>query len=251
MIKYKLPWEVEIMRQAGKIAAGALQLAKKIIEPNITTQKLDHELTKYVKARGGEMAFKGYRGYPANICVSINEEVVHGIPGERHLKAGDIVSVDVGVRYKNYYADVAATFPVGNISPRAQKLIETTQEALEKAISKIKPGEKLSEISATIEECASRQGFSVVRQFVGHGIGSQMHEEPQVPNYRPEPQDCFEIILKPGIVLAIEVMINEGTWEVEILPDGWTVVTRDRKLSAHFEHTVTVTENGPEILTIF
>lgn len=249
MIKYKSDWEIELMRKAGSILAKALKLAKEITKPELTTIELDSQLTRFVVENGGEMAFKGYRGFPANICVSINEELVHGIPGPRRIKSGDIVSIDVGVRYKNYYADAAITFGVGQISPKAQELIDITKKALELSISKIKPGVHLFEISAAIQDFVESKGFSVVRQYVGHGIGAQIHEDPQVPNYRISPEEQIDVILKPGIVLAIEPMVNEGTYNVETLSNNWTVVTSDRKLSAHFEHTVAVTSTSYDILT--
>jgi len=237
------------MRQAGLILAGALKLAQGIIKPEISTIELDMQMTDYVIKHGGEMAFKGYRGYPANICVSINEELVHGIPGSRRIKSGDIVSVDAGVRYKNYYADAAFTMGAGRLSEKAQRLIETTKKALDMAIDKIEPGKHLFEISATIQNFVEAQGYSVVRQYVGHGIGTELHEDPQVPNYRTSPEEQTDVILKPGIVIAIEPMVNEGSWEVETLSNKWTVVTRDRKLCAHFEHSVAVTQSGYDILT--
>ena len=251
MITYKSPREIEIMRAGGRIVAGAFKLAQDIIRPGISTKEIDHQIEHYVRQYDGEMAFKGYRGYPGNTCISVNEEVVHGIPGPKKLVAGDIVSIDIGVRYKNYYADAAMTFPVGHVAPKVQCLIDITQKALDRAIEKIKPDIKLSELSKTIQDFVEANGFSVVRNFVGHGIGAKMHEEPQIPNYVTDTDDPAddEIVLKPGMVLAIEPMVNEGTWEVESLPDGWTVVTKDRKPSAHFEHTVAVTARGREILT--
>jgi len=249
MIKYKSEWEIELMRNAGSILAKALKLAKEITKPELTTIELDNQLTRFVIENGGEMAFKGYRGFPANICVSINEELVHGIPGPRKIRAGDIVSIDIGVRYKNYYADAAITIGVDQISPKAREIINVTKEVLEIGISKIKPGVHLFELSAAIQDFVESRGFSVVRQYVGHGIGSQMHEDPQVPNYRISPEEQTDVTLKQGMVLAIEPMVNEGTYDVETLSNNWTVVTSDRKLSAHFEHTVAVTPEGYDILT--
>ena len=237
------------MREAGRITAEALCRIREMIKPGIPTIELDREAERYIKKQGAELAFKGYRGFPANICVSLNEEVVHGIPGDRKIKEGDIVSIDIGVRHKNYYADAAITVSVGAISDTARRLMETTRAALETAIQGIKPGGVLSKLSATIQDFVEGRNFSVVRKYVGHGIGLEMHEDPQVPNYRILPDEQMEVVLKPGLVLAIEPMVNEGTHEVETLSNGWTVVTRDRKLSAHFEHTVAVTEDGYEILT--
>lgn len=250
MIQYKSPREIKLMREAGKLVAGSLELVKKMVRPGIKTMDLDRTVEKYVLARRGELAFKGYRGYPGNICVSINEEVVHGIPDEnRVLKEGDIVSIDVGVKYKNYYGDAALTLPVGRISAAAQKLLTVTETVLAKAIDHMAPEVKLSDVSAVIQNFVEKNGFSVVRSFVGHGIGSTMHEEPQVPNYVMPPGEGAEVILKPGLVLALEPMVNTGTSDVEVLGNSWTVVTKDRKLSAHFEHTAAVTGNGSEILT--
>jgi methionyl aminopeptidase len=249
MIKYKSAREIELMRQAGLIVAGAMKLAREMIKPELSTVELDVKMTDYVVKHGGEMAFKGYRGYPANVCVSINEELVHGIPDSRRIKSGDIVSVDVGVRYKNYYADAAFTVGAGEISEKAKRLIEVTQKALDMAIDKVEPGRHLFEISGTIQNFVESQGYSVVRQYVGHGIGTELHEDPQVPNYRISPEEQADVILKPGVVIAIEPMVNEGSWEVETLKNKWTVVTRDRKLCAHFEHSVVVTDSGYDILT--
>ncbi len=237
------------MREAGLIVAGALKLAEETIKPDLLTIELDKKLTEYVLDKKGEMAFKGYRGYPANVCISINEELVHGIPGQRKIKEGDIVSIDVGVKYKNYYADAAITVGVGKISDIAKKLLDTTKEVLDLSIEKIKPGVHMYDICGFIQDFVESRKFSVVRQYVGHGIGSQLHEDPQIPNYRVSPEEQTDIILKPGIVLAIEPMVNEGVYNVKTLPDNWTVVTSDGKLSAHFEHTIAVTEQGYKILT--
>ena len=250
MIKCKSAREIELIREAGRIVAGALELIGKSLCPNIKTIVLDEIAEKYIRNQGGEPAFKGYRGYPSNICVSINEEVVHGIPAERKLKEGDIVSIDIGVGYKGYYADAAATFEVGEISPEAKRLVNITSFALEKAIDKIAPGIKLSEISATVQRVAESNGFGVVRELVGHGIGQDIHEDPQIPNYISDTEEYHDVILKTGMTLAIEPMVTMGTYNVETLSNGWTVVTKDRKLSAHFEHTVVVTENGHKILTV-
>ena len=243
-------WEIELMREAGRIAAGAVELMKEIVVPGITTRQVDTEVEKFIRSKGAVPTFKGYRGFTASICASVNEEVVHGIPGDRVLKEGDIIGLDVGATYKNYVGDTAVTLPVGKISGQAQKLIDVTRDSLSAAIAVIAPQEKLSTISRTIQNYVESRGFSVVKKFVGHGIGSQMHEDPQVPNYVIEPVESFEMILKPGIVLAIEPMVNEGTDDVRTLKNGWTVVTRDGKLSAHFEHTVAVTDSGNCVLTV-
>jgi len=251
MIKCKSPREIDLIRQAGAIVGGALNLSATLAKPGVTTKSLDEAVFKYINEKGGQAAFKGYRGYPANICASVNEEVVHGIPDKRVLKAGDILSVDIGVCYKGYYADAAVTVPVAGIKPETQRLVEVTRESLRLAINKIKAGIKLSEISATVQDFVEANGFSVVRDLVGHGIGSAMHEDPQIPNYVDKNLTRAEdsIILKEGMALAIEPMVNQGGYEVETLSNGWTVVTADRKLSAHFEHTVLVKKDGSEIMT--
>lgn len=249
MIKYKSEREIELMRAAGRIVAGALKIVKETVQPGITTIEIDRRVEEYVLGNKAELAFKGYRGYPGNICISINEEVVHGIPGKRRLNEGDIVSIDVGVRYKNYYADAAFSLPVGKVSENARRLLEIGKETLEIAIDNVNSETALSRVSGSIQKFVESKGFNVVRNFVGHGIGANLHEEPQIPNYIIDPPDNPEVILKPGMALAIEPMVNEGTWEVETLPNGWTVVTKDKKLSVHFEHTVAVVPDGKEILT--
>ncbi len=248
MIIIKSLQEIELMRQAGRIVAGTLQELAGAVRPGITTIQLDTLARQYIQKSGARPAFLGYHGFPATICTSLNEEVVHGIPGLRRLKAGDIISIDVGVFYKGYYGDAAATFPVGEVSPLAKRLLEVTRESLYKGIEKAYPGNRLYDISAAIQTYVESRGFSVVRSYVGHGIGSEMHEEPQVPNFGLPGKGP---LLEAGMVLAIEPMVNAGTWEVETLSDDWTVVTKDRNLSAHFEHTVAIMQDGPEILTSF
>ncbi|HAA33765.1 MAG TPA: type I methionyl aminopeptidase [Firmicutes bacterium] len=248
MIIVKSLQEIELMRQAGRIVAGTLQELAGAVRPGITTIQLDTLARQYIQKSGARPAFLGYHGFPATICTSLNEEVVHGIPGLRRLKAGDIISIDVGVFYKGYYGDAAATFPVGEVSPLAKRLLEVTRESLYKGIEKAYPGNRLYDISAAIQTYVESRGFSVVRSYVGHGIGSEMHEEPQVPNFGLPGKGP---LLEAGMVLAIEPMVNAGTWEVETLSDDWTVVTKDRNLSAHFEHTVAIMQDGPEILTSF
>lgn len=246
MIHFKSNDEIEKIRMAGVIVAKTLARLVDMVKPGVTTEQLDIEAVKVVNKLGGTCAFYGYRGFPKNICTSINEEVVHGIPGPRKLKESDIISIDVGVKLGSFYADAAVTVGVGRISPEAKKLLEITKGALYKAIALSTAENRLSDISYTIQNEAESNGFSVVREFVGHGIGSDMHEDPQIPNFG-EPH--MGPSLRPGMTLAIEPMINMGTYKVEILKDGWTAVTADRRLSAHFEHTVAVTENGPQILT--
>ncbi len=246
----KEAWEIAHMRDAGRIVARGLKLLEEAVRPGVSTADLDAIFEKHVLASNARPTFKGYRGFPRSICASINEEVVHGIPSsDRVLKEGDIISIDCGATYKGYVGDAAITVGVGRISPRARRLIDTTRESLEEAIKVVGPGVGLSKIAATIQNYAESRGYGVVKKFVGHGIGQKMHEEPQVPNYVITPIESFEFRLKPGICIAIEPMLNEGTDDVRTLDDDWTVVTADRRLSAHFEHTVAVTETGHEVLT--
>ena len=247
MIRLKSPDEIERMRKAGKIVAEVLHAIGKAAKPRVATAELDALAEELILRRGGKPLFKGYRGYPRTICASVNEEVVHGIPGPRRLRKGDIVSVDVGVSLDGYAGDAAVTFPVGEISTDAKKLISVCREALRRAISEVRPGVRLSRISSAVQEYVEAQGCSVVRQFTGHGIGKEMHEEPQVPNFVSPGMD--DPVLEPGLTLAIEPMVNSGGHEVDVLDNHWTVVTKDRSLSAHFEHTVAVTEDDAEILT--
>ncbi|MGI6096630.1 MAG: type I methionyl aminopeptidase, partial [Dethiobacteria bacterium] len=227
MISLKSKTEIELMRVAGIIVAQVLQRMSEIIEPGITTGQLDRESERLIRKNGAEPAFLGYHGFPASICTSINEEVVHGIPGLRRLKEGDIISIDVGAKFKGYYGDAAATFAVGEIDERVQKLIDVTRESLQRGISMVRVGGHLTDISHAIQSYAEKHGFSVVRNYVGHGIGSAMHEEPQVPNFGAPGRGPR---LENGMVLAIEPMINAGTWEVKTLLDQWTVVTKDGQL---------------------
>lgn len=246
MIHFKSNHEIDKIHKAGIIVAKTLTTLIDMIAPGVTTEQLDKRAAKLVNKLGGRCAFCGYRGFPKNICTSINEEIVHGIPGSRRLKEADIITIDVGVEREGFYADAAVTISIGKILPEAKRLLEVTEEALYKAIAMATVENRLSDISCAIQEEAESNGFSVVREFVGHGIGSSMHEDPQIPNFG---QPHMGPELKPGMVLAIEPMINIGTYNVDILKDGWTAVTADRKLSAHFEHTVAVTEDGPRILT--
>ena len=242
----KSPQEIERMRSSNRIVAEILQNVVAAVRPGVKTRDLDalaEDLLRKYKARS---AFKGYNGYPAVLCTSVNEEVVHGIPSDRVLKEGDILSLDFGAVWDDYYGDAALTVPVGSISERARRLLRVTEEALGKAIEQARPGNHLGDISAAIQGHVESRGFSAVRDFVGHGIGRFMHERPQVPNFGLPGRG---VRLKPGMTLAIEPMINAGGYGVEVLEDGWTAVTRDRSLSAHFEHSVAVTENGPYILS--
>lgn len=246
MIFLKSPEEIEKMSISGKMVAEILLEIRNRIKPGITTQELDlfaHRLTVKKKARP---AFKGYNGYPFSLCVSVNEEVVHGFPSKRRLVEGDIVSLDFGVCFNGYYGDAALTQAVGKVSPQAERLMQVTREALFKGLEEVRAGKRLGDISSAVQQHVESNGFSVVRQFVGHGIGKVLHEDPQIPNYGEAGKG---ILLKPGMVFAIEPMVNVGCSEVELLADGWTAVTKDRSLSAHFEHTIAITENGCRILT--
>ncbi len=246
MIILKSEREIRYMRDAGRVVAGALAEVKKAAKPDVTTQELDKAAEEYIRSAGAIPAFKGYHGFPGNICTSVNEQVVHGIPGLRRLKSGDNVSIDIGAVINGYNGDAAITVPVGEVDAEVTKLIEVTEASLYKGLEQAVAGNRLSDISHAVQVEAESHGYGVVRDFVGHGIGRNMHEDPQIPNYGPPGRGPR---LKPGMTLAIEPMINLGTYDVRTLDDGWTVVTTDGKQSAHFEHTVVVTENGPEILT--
>ncbi len=246
MIYIKSRNEIELMREAGRIVAQAHELIKEAIRPGITTKELDQIAEKYILEVGAAPAFKGYRGFPASICASVNHEVVHGIPGPKRLEEGDIISIDIGSVYKGYYGDAARTHAVGEISPRARELIEVTRESFYEGIKFAKEGYRLSDISHAIQSYVEKHGFSVVRNYVGHGIGTSMHEEPQIPNYGPPGKGPR---LKSGMVLAIEPMVNIGTYDVKVLSDGWTVETLDGEYSAHYENTIAITDEEPEILT--
>ncbi|MCZ6690736.1 MAG: type I methionyl aminopeptidase [Planctomycetota bacterium] len=249
MITIKSPREADMMRAAGAMVGKAHEAVGQVIRPGITTLDLEEEAERCIVALGGEMAFLGYQGFPGKICVSVNEEVVHGIPGKRKLKDGDIVGVDIGALHQNYYGDGASTYAVGTVSPEAEKLMQVCRKALEIAISKVGPGVRLSEISLAIQTFVEGNGFSVVEDYVGHGIGRQLHEPPQVLNYVPRMSSTPDYTLKEGMAIAIEPMVNAGKKDVRKLQDGWTVVTADGGLSAHFEDTILVTAEGHEVLT--
>src|SRR5919109_414960 len=246
MIILKSKSEIEKMRVACRVVAEGLRDLIREVRPGVSTLELDAIAERGIRARGAIPAFKGYRGFPNTLCVSVNEQVVHGIPSKRRVKEGEIVGLDLGAKWDGYYGDAAVTVPVGHIAPTAQSLLITAKEALHVGINEVRPGKHLSDISHAIQSYAEAHGYSVVRAFVGHGIGTALHEEPQVPNFGPPGRGPR---LKVGMVLAIEPMVNVGDADVEILEDGWTVVTADGRLSAHFEHTVAITEEGPEILT--
>jgi len=247
MIVLKSDRELKIMKRAGKIAAHTLEILKKAIRPGITTHELDKIAEEYILSKGARPAFKGYRGFPATICTSINEQVVHGIPGERRLEEGDIISIDVGVVLDGYYGDTAATFPVGKVSRDAEELIEITQNCFFEGIKYARKGNRLTDISHAIQNYVESRGCSVVRDYVGHGIGREMHEPPQIPHFGPPGKGPR---LEKGMILAIEPMVNRGDFKVKTLEDNWTVVTVDGSLSAHYEHTVAITDGEPEILTL-
>ncbi len=238
--------EIEAIRAAARLVARTLEMLEKEVRPGVTTAQLDRLAESFIRDHGGRPAFKGYRGFPASICPSVNEEVVHAIPGPRELREGDIVGVDVGVEMQGFYGDAARTFPVGAVGPDVTRLLEVAREALMRGVAQAVAGRRLGDISHAVQSYAEGNGYSVVRELVGHGIGREMHEEPKVPNYGPPDRGPK---LMAGQVLAIEPMVNMGGFDVVTRPDGWTVVTKDGSLSAHFEHTVAVGEHGPEILS--
>ena len=246
MVILKSPSEIEKIRQSNIIVAEILEVLQQKVEPGTDTLTLDKLSEELAFARNAKPAFKGYRGYPHSLCTSVNQEVVHGFPSKRPLEEGDILSMDFGIFYNGYYGDAAITVPVGTVSDTAQRLMQATKEALFRGIEQAAPGKRLSDISYAIQSHAEAAGFSVVRRFVGHGIGKSLHEDPQVPNYG---KPGMGIRLKPGMVIAIEPMVNAGGYEVQTLEDGWTTVTKDGSLSAHFEHTVAITERGPVVLS--
>lgn len=246
MVILKTNKEIKKLKASNQIVAEVLSRLKEEIRPGTTTIHLDNLAEQIAYERGGLPAFKGYRGFPSSICASINEEVVHGIPSKRKLKEGDIISIDFGILKDGYYGDSAFTIIVGKGSNKAEVLLKTTKECLDIGINKARPGNRLSDISNAIQVHAESNGYSLVREFGGHGIGRNLHEDPHIPNFGPPGQG---IVLKAGMTMAIEPMLLEGSNEIEILNDGWTVVTKDRKLSAHFEHTVVITNNGPVVLS--
>lgn len=247
MIVLKSGREIELMRKAGLILDDVMKRLQDVVKPGLSTLEIDEQVENFIAHRGATPAFKGYRGFPATVCTSINDEVVHGIPSaQRRLKDGDIVGLDLGCIVDGYYADCAFTMAVGEVPAPVRKLLEVTRESLDLAIERCRPGVRLSDVSHAVQRHVEGHGLSVVRAFVGHGIGRALHEEPQIPNFG-EPGRGPQ--LKPGMVLAIEPMVTMGSWEVRILDDGWTAVTKDGSLAAHFEHTIAVTEDGPDVLT--
>ncbi|MBN2057546.1 MAG: type I methionyl aminopeptidase [Candidatus Saganbacteria bacterium] len=245
-IKIKTAEEIEKIRQACRIVARALKLTGKEVQPGVTTEYLDSFAERLIREEGADPVFIGYRGYRHATCMSVNEEIVHGIPGNKVLKEGDIIGVDIGSKFAGYCGDTAATFPVGEVSKKVAKLLKTGQEALIAGIRQARAGNHLGDVSAAVQKVAESKGYSVVRELYGHGIGADLHEDPLVPNFG-RPGEGIE--LKEGMVLAIEPMLNLGGWQIRTLSDGWTIVTADKSLSCHFEHTVLITGKGPEILT--
>ncbi|PFA64147.1 type I methionyl aminopeptidase [Bacillus sp. AFS015802] len=246
MIISKTPREIEIMRHAGKIVALTHAELQKHISPGISTKELDAIAEKFIRKHDAIPSFKGYNGFRGSICASVNNELVHGIPGDRVLKDGDIISIDIGAKYNGYHGDSAWTYPVGTIDDETRRLLDVTEESLFLGLKEAKPGERLSNISHSIQTFVEANGFSIVREYVGHGVGQDLHEDPQIPHYGPPNKGPR---LKPGMVLAIEPMVNAGSRYVRTLSDNWTVVTVDDKMCAHFEHTIAITEDGYEILT--
>ncbi|MGN0450645.1 MAG: type I methionyl aminopeptidase [Acutalibacteraceae bacterium] len=248
MIVLKTGRELNIMREACRISAGALQTAGKAVEPGVTTAEIDRLAEEYIRSQGGEPNFKNYEGYPATACISINNEVIHGIPSsKRKLRAGDIVSIDLGAKFDGYHGDNAATFACGDVSPEAKRLMDATRESLYEGIKAARAGGRIGDISHAVQAYVEARGYSVVRQFVGHGVGTHLHEAPEVPNFGTPGRG---VRLIPGMTIAIEPMVNAGAAGVEVQPDGWTVLTKDGSLSAHFEHTVAITADGPKIMTL-
>lgn len=246
MIRIKNKRQIEGIRASCQMLSAMYDALKPLVKPGVSPNDLDRFAYEFIVKNGGKPAFLGYEGYPATLCVSVNEVVIHGIPGSRLLKEGDIVGIDSGIDLDGFFSDAAITLPVGKISPEAQKLLDVTRECLDLAIAQVKPHARISDISRAVFSHATKNGFKVVRQYCGHGVGLEIHEDPQIPNYvsaGPNPR------IMPGMVLAIEPMINVGTSDVRVLDDDWTVVTMDGSLSAHFEHTVLVTDSGCEVLT--
>ena len=246
MIELKTPHEIDLMRQAGHVVADLLDHLVRLARPGMRTKELDTVALAYLRKHNAQPAFLGYRGFPASICVSINEEVVHGIPGDRKIREGDVLSIDAGAVVDGWYADAATTVAIGQVPSIANRLIETTSHALEEGIAQAIAGNRLSDISHAVQQVIDRQGFGIVKDFVGHGIGQALHEDPPIPNFGPPHTGPR---LSVGMVLAIEPMVTSGGAEVRVLSDGWTAVTKDRSLAAHFEHTIAITEQGAAILT--
>lgn len=247
MISIKSPREIEAMRRAGRITAQARALAGTMVKPGVTTHEIDQAVRRFIESHGAKPSFLGYGGFPGSACISINEEVIHGIPGPRKLKEGDIVSVDVGAFIGGFHGDCAATYTCGQVSGEAMRLIEITQQSFWEGIKMARPGSRVSDISHAVQQYVEANGCSVVRDFVGHGVGAKLHEAPEVPNFGPAGHGPR---LMPGMTIAVEPMVNAGDWRVKVLKDGWTTVSLDGSLTAHYENTILITEDGPEVLTV-
>ena len=247
MISLKSPREIEAMRRAGRITAQARALAGSMVAPGVTTLEIDKAVRRFIESQGAKPSFLGYSGFPGSACISVNEEVIHGIPGPRVLKEGDIVSIDVGAFIGGFHGDCAATYACGQISDEAKKLIQVTQQSFWEGIKFARPGQRVSDISHAVQQYVESNGCSVVRDFIGHGVGAKLHEAPEVPNFGPAGHGPR---LLPGMTLAVEPMVNAGDWRVKVLKDGWTTVSLDGSLTAHYENTILITEDGPEVLTV-
>ena len=247
MISLKSPREIEAMRRAGRITAQARALAGSMVAPGVTTLEIDKAVRRFIESQGAKPSFLGYSGFPGSACISVNEEVIHGIPGPRVLKEGDIVSIDVGAFIGGFHGDCAATYACGQISDEAKKLIEVTQQSFWEGIKFARPGQRVLDISHAVQQYVESHGCSVVRDFIGHGVGAKLHEAPEVPNFGPAGRGPR---LLPGMTIAVEPMVNAGDWRVKVLKDGWTTVSLDGSLTAHYENTILITEDGPEVLTV-
>ena len=246
MVILRLPDEIEKARASNRIVAEVLSKLRERVRPGVRTRDLDKFAEEIAEKKGAKPAFKGYNGFPYALCVSVNEVVVHGMPSERILEEGDIVGLDFGVYYQGFFGDATVTLPVGKVTEKASRLMQITEQSLYAGIAQAKDGNRLGDISAAVQDMVEDAGYSIVRDFVGHGIGKNLHEDPQIPNFGEKGRG---IELRSGMILAIEPMVNEGKYKVQVLPDGWTVITKDGSLSAHFEHSVAITDNGPEILS--
>jgi methionyl aminopeptidase len=247
MISVKSPREIEHMRRAGRITAQARALAGRLVKPGVTTLEIDQAVRKFIQGQGATPSFLNYNGFPGSACISVNDEVIHGIPGSRELKEGDIVSVDVGAFFEGFHGDCAATFPCGAISPEAENLIRVTRQSFFEGIRFARKGQRISDISHAVQQYAEANGCSLVRDYVGHGVGRKLHEAPEVPNFGPAGHGAR---LLPGMTIAVEPMVNQGSWEIKVLKNGWTVKTVDGALAAHYENTILITDGEPEILTV-
>ena len=247
-IVIKSPRDIELMRQAGRIAAGARSIARQMIAPGVSTKAINKEVFNFIRKSGAEPTFLGYGGYPASACISVNDQVIHGIPGSRRLQEGDIVSVDVGATFKGFVGDCAGTYPCGQCSDEALRLIRVTRQSFFEGIRYARQGYRVSDISAGVQTYAEGEGYSIVRDYVGHGVGAKMHEDPEVPNYVQHGRGSPRLL--KGMTIAVEPMVNAGGWEIRVLSDGWTVVTADGSLSAHYENSILITDGEPEILTM-